>query len=315
MKVNLQLTMDKPMQEKIDQRCAEMNYTFLGTELGKPLSDHNKIILQCNIDNYIWYPTYGNFVRNGTNCPKCYGKIKKTKEELIKNIINVCLEKNFTFISFADENINSQSTFAVKCNLDGYTWTPNYNNFVVKKSGCPICGDTLLRTEESATKIINDICSKKNYSFLGFADNKYVGAKGRVNLICNHCEREWSPQYRNFVHNKSGCPICKNSKGEFEIAQYLQIKCINFVQQKTFTDCKDKHVLPFDFYITDYNICIEYDGSQHFIPKIHWGGYENLILIQKHDNIKTEYCIKNKIQLIRINYRQKIPTELDNFFN
>ena len=37
--------------------------------------------------------------------------------------------------------------------------------------------------------------------------------------------------------------------------------------------------LPFDFYLPEYNICIEYDGIQHFIPKEKWIGEIGLKII------------------------------------
>ena len=65
--------------------------------------------------------------------------------------------------------------------------------------------------------------------------------------------------------------------------------------------------LPFDFYIPDLNICIEYDGEQHFEP-VDFGGKgkeyaeKRFKAQQKRDNIKTEYCKNNNIKLIRIPY-------------
>ena len=64
---------------------------------------------------------------------------------------------------------------------------------------------------------------------------------------------------------------------------------------------KKKRVLPFDFYLLDYNTCIEYDGSLHYET-----GYsetqEDLEDRQKKDNIKTQYCKDHNIKLIRIPY-------------
>ena len=41
---------------------------------------------------------------------------------------------------------------------------------------------------------------------------------------------------------------------------------IEFKKEKKFKDCKDKYQLPFDFYLPQYNLCIEFDGEQHFNP-------------------------------------------------
>lgn len=55
-------------------------------------------------------------------------------------------------------------------------------------------------------------------------------------------------------------------------------------------------------------MCIEYDGRQHIEP-VNFGGCDDNTAVdafnqtQKHDKIKTEYCKKNNIKLIRISYK------------
>jgi hypothetical protein len=94
------------------------------------------------------------------------------------------------------------------------------------------------------------------------------------------------------------------SKYEAMVAVYLdQLKNITELKcQKTFNDCKDKKRLPFDFYfeIENQPIVIEYNGIQHYKPIDFFGGEEALILRQKHDKIKKEYCNDNNIKFIEI---------------
>ena len=86
---------------------------------------------------------------------------------------------------------------------------------------------------------------------------------------------------------------------------------IIFVYQKTFSNCKFKRNLVFDFYLPEQNICIEYDGAQHFKINKHFGGIESLKLQQKKDEIKNEYCKNNNINLIRIKYNENVENELN----
>ena len=65
------------------------------------------------------------------------------------------------------------------------------------------------------------------------------------------------------------------------------------------------NVLKFDFYLPKFNICIEYDGQQHFNPW--WNDksgveFENT---QKRDEIKNQYCYNNNIKLIRVKFNNK----------
>jgi very-short-patch-repair endonuclease len=82
------------------------------------------------------------------------------------------------------------------------------------------------------------------------------------------------------------------------------------IEQKCFEDCKDKRVLPFDFYLEDYNILIEYDGELHYKESRYKNSQDKLNIIKNHDNIKNNYCKENNIKLIRIPY-----TEFDNIEN
>lgn len=63
----------------------------------------------------------------------------------------------------------------------------------------------------------------------------------------------------------TSCGLCRRSKGEDLICSLLDSLQIKYEREKRFKDCRYKNTLPFDFYLPDYNICIEYDGEQHFV--------------------------------------------------
>ena len=117
----------------------------------------------------------------------------------------------------------------------------------------------------------------------------------------------------------NGCPQCQESKGERQVRQWLENKNIIYTYQKTFKDCKYIKVLPFDFYISKYHACIEYDGKQHFEPVDFAGRGEEWALqqfekTQYHDKIKNQYCKNNNITLLRIPYFKNVEEELETFF-
>ena len=94
------------------------------------------------------------------------------------------------------------------------------------------------------------------------------------------------------------------SQGELTIRNLLTDNNILFEEQKTFLDCKDLNPLPFDFYVNNEYI-IEFDGEQHFKPVESWGGFQAYLRTIQHDNIKNEWCFKNNIPIIRLNYKIK----------
>ena len=95
----------------------------------------------------------------------------------------------------------------------------------------------------------------------------------------------------------------KRSKGELKIEKILNLLNIQFKTEYSFPDFinkYDKKNFPFDFYLPDYNCCIEYDGEQHFKG---WGrNKESLKIIQDRDSRKNQYCQEHEIKLIRIPY-------------
>lgn len=129
--------------------------------------------------------------------------------------------------------------------------------------------------------------------------------------VCS-CGNETTVASTNLLRGKTmSCGCLVSSFGENKILKYLESNQVNYENQKRFFDCRDKNPLPFDFYLPEYNTCIEYDGIQHFEPVGFGAGKQeaedNFRLTNKHDKIKTEYCKEKGINLIRIPY-----TEFDN---
>ena len=92
------------------------------------------------------------------------------------------------------------------------------------------------------------------------------------------------------------------SLGERKIERFLKENDIRFEKQYIIKKCKFKRYLPFDFYLSDYNLLIEYDGKQHFEISDYFGGYESFIDTKIRDTIKNIYCQNNNIDLLRIPY-------------
>lgn len=129
----------------------------------------------------------------------------------------------------------------------------------------------------------------------------YVGSHINTLHECSVCGCEWSPRPSNLLVGY-GCPSCNESKGEKQVSEWLEQHKMIYVPQKRFDDCYDKSTLPFDFYLPNCNICIEYQGKQHYEPIEYFGGEKSLLYIQSHDKIKQDYCAEKNIQLICIPY-------------
>ncbi len=293
-----QIIYDYEAFERVNERLLEINAT-----LREPFKyigvDKTRLKLKCNIDGYEWETKYSNFVNNKTNCPKCSRKVL-TKNEIYDNINKKLIRKNLSLIE-PFVYINNNSKLKLRCNIDGYEWETKYSNFINNDKGCAKCAGNLKLTQEEVEKIVNNQCLK-----MDFVLNKPFEYKNTRSLIleikCNKCNNIWNVRFNNFICHNSGCPECNVSKGEQEIEKILKEYNIKYITQKTFENCKYIKNLKFDFFIPKINLCIEYDGIQHYKAINYFGGEVKLKENQKRDQLKNQYCIDNNIDLIRISY-------------
>ena len=222
---------------------------------------------------------------------------KKTHEEFIKDF----MEKNSHAkdIEILGRYVNNKTKIKCKCKIDGYEWETKPNSLLSQKQGCPKCAGFNKTTEEFIQEI-EEVNS--DIEILG----EYKGCNIKIKVCCKKDSYIWYARPNDLLSGY-GCPKCNASKGEKRIAKYLDSKNIEYEEQYKFDDCKFKQKLPFDFYISSLNLCIEYDGIQHFEIIKHFGGLDGFIDTKIRDTVKTIYCKENNIKLIRIPY-----TEYDN---
>jgi hypothetical protein len=261
-----------------------------------------KVKIICPIHG-IFEQTPHNHLRNN-NCPKCSSTIAKTTENFINNSIKMHGNKyDYSLVDY----INNTTKVKIICGEHGvYHQSPNVH---LRGGGCPICardlfGKTHAKTQNqyiSEVKLVHN--NKYDYSLV-----KYINAQTKINIICpTHGIFE---QEANSHHSGNGCPVCRQSRGEIEISKYLISNGIEFYYQKVFNDCIHKRNLRFDFYLPQHNMCIEYDGKQHFVANEYFGGIKSLESQRERDIIKNKYCEDNNITLIRIKYNENIKNKL-----
>lgn len=169
--------------------------------------------------------------------------------------------------------------------------------------GCPKCGrvsriEKQSLTHEEFLKRANTKHSNKGYIY----PEKYVSKRKPIKIIC--------PKHGPFMQRAqchmdgNGCPSCNTPKGEVALRMFLEDANIDFIPQKSFDGCVYKKVLPFDFYLPKYNLCIEYQGEQHFKPVKFFGGEKAFIGRQLKDTIKKDFCAKNGIGYLSIPYTE-----------
>lgn len=262
---------------------------------GKCLSDtyihcNNKLKFQCDLGN-IWETMPSTIINSETWCPIC----NHISPVTIGDMNKLADKKRGKCLSV--KYINSGTKLLWECEK-GHQWNAVPDS-IVGGSWCPTCADTTIHSSISEMKLF---AKTKNGDCLS---EKYVSHNTKLMWECEN-KHQWMATPSNIKFGK-WCPICRESGGEKLINKYLILNNINFIREKRFNDCKNKKTLPFDFYLLDYNICVEFDGHHHFKP-VTFGGMsiekanKAFLLSQVNDKIKTEYCVDSNINLIRIPY-------------
>jgi len=243
-------------------------------------------------------PIHGEFTQKahshylGHHCFKCSGNKKLKNEEIIEQFV----KKHGGRYDYSKVNyVNNKTRVEIVCKIHGSFYQSPYEH--KNGQGCPNCIKNRKLDNNMFIELANDVHDfKYKYS------DDYFNSKTKVNIICSkHGEFKMTP---NHHIRGQGCPNCKSSLGELLVRKYLTDNKINYERQKLFKDLvnSNKRHLFFDFYLTDHNICIEYDGIQHFQPVVAFGGQNSFNKVLKNDEIKNKYCLINNIKLIRIPY-------------
>lgn len=279
------------------------------TVLGEYINRVHKIKLKHNVcgNEYLVAPT--NFL-GGERCPRCSYKARRVSPSTFSDWFTSEVGDEYTQLS---PYTRSSDKILVKHNLCGNKYEVTPNNF---KRGrrCPFCkAQALVKTDSAFKKQVKD-----NYNDALVIVDKYRGVDELVTALCKKHNCKFSAIANSLVQKKVSCPICKNetsgannsyyqyTKGEQNILAFLLDNHIDFIYQKMFTGCKSKYkLLPFDFYLPDKNLIIEYDGRQHYESVPVFGGDKGLERTQRNDETKNEYAISNDISMVRIPYSEK----------
>lgn len=258
------------------------------------IKKQSKVIITCKKHNEEFLQTPEKHLDSKTGgCPKCnnIGKGNLTLKSFLDKVYNIHKDKYDYSLT---EIINCKEKIKIICKEHGeFTQTPNKH---LSGVGCSKCSKNYRWNPIELEEIFrNKYGNKYEYDFSNFKN-----CRSKIKVKCNiHSYFEISiDNLRNY-----GCTLCnKGSKGEEKISSILENKNIKYLNQKSFEGCKYINKLSFDFYLPEYNTCIEYDGKQHFESIEYFGGELSLEKQKIKDSIKDSFCLNNNIKLIRIPY-------------
>lgn len=289
--------------------------------------DYKKVICTDSVTVVsIICPEHGEFLQDAQHhiirkqgCRQCGGTVKKTTEEFIRKAQRVHGDK-YDYSESLYETTHKK--VRIICRHHGpFLQSPANHTHKTNPQGCPKCTGRIPWTKErflSEAQLVHP--NKYNYDQVDWMGHKHL-----VTIICPyHGEFQQLPS----VHlTGCGCRKCSSPKGETIIRELLSQRQIEFEEQASFQDCKDKNTLPFDFMILSggKRRLIEYHGAQHYRP-VSFGGkkmtqsnlLENFKTVREHDEIKQNWCVENSIPLLVIpdtKSESEIAQLVDNFIS
>ena len=277
-------------------------------DLQRGASARVKVICDfCGDEIYVSFVNYNRRSnKNVDACNKCKvqkqwdGNKEHRAKEKFDKLKKFCDDKNYTLITRESEYSGARMIIDYICAKHG-AQTQSLEA-MLNGHGCICCsyeerGLNCRHSIEYVESVINGV----NGNVLLNPDEYIDVFTKNLRIKCGECGDEYVTNLDSYVwKNQTRCPHCSKSEsvGEFRIRKFLESSHIYFEQEKTFDDCRDKKCLPFDFYLPDYNLIIEFDGQNHYCD-IGFGSHEITVA---HDKIKNEYCESHNINLLRIPY-------------
>lgn len=251
-----------------------------------------KIKFKCLKDGHIW-ESEPYRVMNGTGCPMCSNRIKKTEDDFIQ-----MLKERNPDVELISKYNSMHERALFKCKVCNYEWKTSPCHLVAKSlTRCPRCYGSISPTTE---EFVEKMCKiNPNIEIL----DDYIDNKTKLKCRCLLCDGIFYMKPSHLLSGH-GCRHCTCSIGENRIRQFLDRHNIGYEPQKFFDDLKGirNRVLTFDFYLQEYNLLIEFQGKQHEKPIKYFGGEEQLKIQQEHDKRKREYAELHNISLLDIWY-------------
>lgn len=259
------------------------------------IANKEKLELQCECGN-IYYEHWNHIkVANKIRCPKCGRKRMGDQQTYSKEQIEEkCNEYGYELIGYENAHniyVKDKDGYKYKTSLGNIDSNKNtkYGKFISRnpfqldnmKLFLKLNGNSAILSDKN----INNITTKDNYLI----------------LECPKCRKEFNAKWENIAYgSRVLCDECcmKQSNLEYIVAQYLKSQNIKYICQKRYSDCRNIRELPFDFYLIDYNVCIEVQGEQHYHETNIYK--QTLEERQRLDKIKKDYCVNNNIGYLEI---------------
>jgi hypothetical protein len=263
-------------------------------------SGYDEKITVIDTNGYYYYILLSNFLKHK---PRCFDK---SNPYTIQNIKLWCNLNNKPFELISNKYTDAFKKLKWKCLKEGcgeifeMNWADASSN-----RGCGYCHglkvglSNCLATKNP--KLALEWHPTLNGNLTPY-DVTWCSAR-QVIWKCIDCGHEWKSSISNRNAGRD-CPKCSEPKGETRVKDWLNSKNIKYLQQKVFDGLVgiNNGNLSYDFYLSEYNLLIEYQGNFHDGSGHNDYTKRNLKRQKEHDRRKREYATINNIKLLEIWY-------------
>lgn len=219
------------------------------------------------------------------NCIKCAGQCPLQSKEKLYEYIN---SRGGTVIG---TYINNSTLIDVDCGK-GHIFKCTPTNTLKRGDYCTKCSKQcpIQARDELYELIIN-----RGGNRIG----EYVNASTPISVMCES-GHIFNLDTNHFKNRGDWCTECKLSNGEQFINDILTSFNIKFERQYKLPN----NILKYDFYLSDYNTLLEWDGEQHFYHKAGCG-WDNRIEFEKRrhrDIVKIHNCFNYNYRMLRLDF-------------
>jgi hypothetical protein len=278
------------------------------------LNSRKKVKITCPIHGEFYQSLQNHSIGHG--CEKCghdYRSENHPRKLSLEIFQKRCSETwgDLYDISGLKDYKNNSTKFNVICKKHGnFTTTPNQ---LMTNHGCIKCG--LERISESQRIEYDEFLEMKveTWGDTYVIKKEDYGGYQSFKVYCKIHDFYWITNGSNFLKGH-GCRRCgvTISKGESRITELLLEKNVLFLEQYKFIGMENKRGLRCDFYLSEYNIVIEFNGRQHYESIEFFGGLEGFKLTQYRDGLKQKYCQENDINFEIIKHDESVEDRLKN---
>jgi len=273
---------------------------------------NNKVKIICPIHGI--YEQEASVHLKGIGCPKCSGHLGNKKcntEYFIEKARKVHGDKyDYSKVNY----VNATTPIKIICQEHGeFEQRPDKH---LAGHNCPKCTKHYKRNTTEFIEEANIIHNNKyNYSKVNF-----VNVHTKVIIICPiHGDFEQTPHMH--LQGK-GCPKC-TLKNQTKLYEKLQE---SFPNEEILFEVGNSTIgwingQRFDIYFPKYNIAVEYNGIQHYVPVEHFGGELKFQNQLEYDELKRQKCKENSCTLFEVKYDytekdyQKLVENIQNIIN